>query len=155
MKKTIVAFFAGFLTVTSYSHAISLDYIKRGFQNCTGHCDKENIACMRGVNKQGFYDWCEKNCTHDSKKDLNKFIDALKYCDQGRSANSSAHTNAKVEQDFARLGLDKNASKADATNAYRKLALKVHPEKNPGKDTTEEFKDLNEDYQYLLNTYFK
>jgi molecular chaperone DnaJ len=40
------------------------------------------------------------------------------------------------------LGIEKNASKADIKKAYRKLALKYHPDKNPDKDSAEKFKDL-------------
>jgi curved DNA-binding protein len=50
------------------------------------------------------------------------------------------------------IGLDKGASQEDIKKAYRKLAKKYHPDKNPGnKEAEEKFKDLNEAYEVLGN----
>jgi molecular chaperone DnaJ len=48
------------------------------------------------------------------------------------------------------LGLDRNASEEDIKRAYRKLAVKYHPDKNPGDKAAEEsFKEIGEAYEAL------
>lgn len=48
------------------------------------------------------------------------------------------------------LGVDKNASEEAIKKTYRKLALKYHPDRNPGdKNAEEQFKLINEAYAVL------
>ncbi len=48
------------------------------------------------------------------------------------------------------LGVDKKASQEEIKKTYRKLAVKFHPDKNPGdKKAEEKFKEINEAYDVI------
>lgn len=50
------------------------------------------------------------------------------------------------------LGVSRNADAAEIKKAYRKLALKYHPDRNPGdKEAEEKFKEAAEAYDVLSN----
>ena len=50
------------------------------------------------------------------------------------------------------LGVDRGASEEDIKKAYRKLALKFHPDRNPNDKTSEDkFKEVGEAYEILMD----
>src|SRR3974377_2466225 len=50
------------------------------------------------------------------------------------------------------LGVERSASDEDIKKSYRKLAVKYHPDKNPGDKAAEEkFKELGEAYEVLCD----
>ena len=51
------------------------------------------------------------------------------------------------------LGVTRDATEEDIKRAYRKLAVKLHPDKNPGDQAAEErFKELGEAYEALSDS---
>ena len=51
------------------------------------------------------------------------------------------------------LGVDKSADEQTLKKAYRKLAMKYHPDRNPGdKEAEEKFKEINEAYEVLSDS---
>src|SRR5258708_6521115 len=60
---------------------------------------------------------------------------------------------ATTKRDYYQvLGVERNASPDDIKKAYRKLAVKFHPDKNPGdKSAEDKFKELGEAYEVISN----
>ena len=57
-----------------------------------------------------------------------------------------------AEDYYRTLGVNKNASKDEIKKAFRKLAMKYHPDKNKdNKEAEEKFKKINEAYAVLSN----
>ena len=51
---------------------------------------------------------------------------------------------------YESLGVGRDASAGDLKSAYRKAAMKFHPDRNPGNSDAEaKFKEINEAYQVL------
>ncbi|MFU8894732.1 MAG: DnaJ domain-containing protein, partial [Luteolibacter sp.] len=50
------------------------------------------------------------------------------------------------------LGVAKNASEADLKKAFRRLAMKYHPDRNPGdKEAEDRFKEAKDAYEILAD----
>jgi molecular chaperone DnaJ len=53
---------------------------------------------------------------------------------------------------YTTLGVNRDASDEDVKKAYRKLAMKHHPDRNPDKGSEEKFKEAKEAYEVLSDT---
>lgn len=49
------------------------------------------------------------------------------------------------------LGISKNATKEEIKKAYRKMAMKYHPDRNKDESSSEKFKEINNAYEILSN----
>lgn len=65
--------------------------------------------------------------------------------------NSGGYNETMEYRDYYKLlGVERSATQDEIKHAYRKLAMKFHPDKNPGnKEAEEKFKDINEAYEVL------
>ncbi|MGX7577191.1 DnaJ C-terminal domain-containing protein [Candidatus Vidania fulgoroideorum] len=48
------------------------------------------------------------------------------------------------------LGIKQNSTKEEIKKAYKKMAMKYHPDRNPSLDSEEKFKEIKEAYEYLI-----
>lgn len=53
---------------------------------------------------------------------------------------------------YAVLGVERNATENEISEAYRGLALKYHPDRNPDKDAVNKFKEAAEAFEVLSNS---
>ena len=72
---------------------------------------------------------------------------------EGPAWGSCRNGFVRMEDYYETLGISRNATLEEIKTAYRRLALKYHPDKNPGDRAAEErFKLLSEAYQVLADT---
>src|ERR1700677_4582789 len=65
----------------------------------------------------------------------------------------SSNTKVSKEDYYAVLGVSREVSDQELKSAYRKQALKYHPDRNPGDHAAEEkFKEASEAYQVLSDS---
>ena len=55
-----------------------------------------------------------------------------------------------MEEYYKILGVNSDATHTEIKKAYRKLAVKYHPDKNPNTDTTAIFQNISNAYQNVI-----
>lgn len=68
---------------------------------------------------------------------------------------STRNRNANEKDFYKVLGLTRDADLKSIKSAYRKKAKEYHPDANPGKDTTEQFQEINRAYEVLSDPNLK
>ena len=64
--------------------------------------------------------------------------------------SSPSHSSKKGRDFYAILGVERTANQGQIKHAYRKQAMKYHPDKNPGnEEAAEKFKELSTAYAVL------
>ena len=82
---------------------------------------------------------------------LEKLTDIFSLTDDAANQPSTRADSLPKEQDYYdTLGISRSASLDDVKEAYRKLAMKYHPDQNPGDKRAEhKFKNISEAYEVL------
>ncbi|MFM2151672.1 MAG: Molecular chaperone DnaJ, partial [Pseudomonadota bacterium] len=67
------------------------------------------------------------------------------------ASTGAAGTEALAKRDYYEvLGVERSATEQQLKSAYRKLAMELHPDRNPGDKAAEEkFKEVGEAYEVL------
>jgi DnaJ-domain-containing protein 1 len=76
-----------------------------------------------------------------------------RYPEYEERARYAIYTNSEILEAYETLGLEPNASMKEIKTQYRKLALKLHPNKNHSLGATKRFQKLNEAYEKLMYYY--
>ncbi len=117
MKKIYISV-AVMMALPSFGYAKlpSLNFIDRGMKHCKGHCDQKNIKCQKGVNKQGYFDWCVKNCLHEKKVNLQEFVAAKDKCEKQFKQQAAPPVKTPPRTPPKRKDLGFDPTKADGQN---------------------------------------
>lgn len=103
--------------------------------------------------------WSDLSCTFEpplgaktSHNLLHHFdsVDVIKERATSRVLKYMPREESQVSY-YSRLGVQPTASQADIKSAYRRLALKVHPDRNTSPTAAQEFNELREIYKTLCD----
>jgi DnaJ family protein A protein 2 len=104
---------------------------------------KSTIPSSRGV--------FGSTCTYSNKKRNNIPAKPSKATVSVRSFHTTRICRDENKDYYELLGVAKNASAEDIKAAYRKLALKYHPDRNPDPKAADMFKSISTAYSVLSN----
>jgi len=124
-------------------------------------CLAANVIISNEDNEQGVHAFVPSSGSGAHRILLNDIINNARISSrQSGGVNSRTSlfmsTRQQTGRDFYRmLGVSRNATTAEIKSAYRKKAKLFHPDVNPGKDTTEQFQEVNRAYEVLKNPELK
>lgn len=95
--------------------------------------------------KQGFFNCFEKARPSGVSQNAKKMYDSL------TQLTYLSKFEERYGDCYTILGIDPSANEDEIKKAYRKLAREWHPDKNPGKNTNEEFQKIDEAKNILLD----
>jgi hypothetical protein len=84
----------------------------------------------------------------EEEKEEEEVLRAHSYPPRKCNHTLSSHTSLQVDL-YERLNLEPEASDRDIKKAYRKLSVEYHPDKNPGQQAIERFREITEAYEML------
>ena len=97
--------------------------------------------------KKGFMDGYKSYDTTNGYGDSSQWKQAFNQ----RMGFDEAKTILSNDDPYSILGLAFNATLAQIKKAFREMAMKWHPDKNPGYDTTEKMQKIIAAYTFLTS----
>lgn len=113
------------------------------------------VLCFGAIGDEGAYAFAPTGGVAQRKLANGGFAkNARTFPVYGRESPTSLFMSSRQQtgRDFYRiLGINRNADTKEIKSAFRRLAKQYHPDANPGKDTTEQFQEVNRAYEVLKN----
>lgn len=106
------------------------------------------MAKVKSTTKKGFMDGYK---TYDPEVEGYGNSSQWKKSFNFRMGYDEAKSILSDENPYSILGIFKNATMSEIKKAYYKMAMKFHPDKNPGIDTTEMMQKINAAYTILIS----
>ena len=134
------------------SQGATLDYAEIDIGSGIFACGQTYVALSRVVDLEGLYikSFNPQNISI-SKKVINYYKSMENEYSVKAKEKSQIISNPLSKDLYEVLGLERGVSEKELKNAYRKLALKWHPDKNTDnfEDATIKFKAINQAYEVL------
>jgi len=112
------------------------------------------VLCIGAINNEGAHAFAPSGVTQRSSLASGVMGNSRTAPSSVREGRTSLFMSSRQQtgRDFYRiLGVSRNADLKEIKAAFRRQAKQFHPDANPGKDTTEQFQEVNRAYEVLKN----